>query len=100
MLVSFAVNTTLTASTSPSIVLPNQPSSGESSSDSVAAVTGGVVGGVAVVILIGLVLVVICVRKRKKRKINRYLLSIVRIISPWAIYLTSALNRGWAYNTY
>ncbi len=25
---------------------------------------------------------------------------IVRIISPWAISLTSALNRGWAYNTY
>ncbi len=24
---------------------------------------------------------------------------IVRIISPWAIFLTSALNRGWAYNT-
>ncbi len=24
---------------------------------------------------------------------------IVRIISPWAIFFTSALNRGWAYNT-
>ncbi len=24
---------------------------------------------------------------------------IVRIISSWAIFLTSALNKGWAYNT-
>ncbi len=28
-----------------------------------------------------------------------YLIIIVRIISPWVISLTSALNRGWAYNT-
>ncbi len=31
--------------------------------------------------------------------ISHLLYGIVRIISPWAIFLRSALNRGWAYNT-
>ncbi len=31
--------------------------------------------------------------------LGNFIYRIVRIISPWAISLTSALNRGWAYNT-